>query len=265
MHNDPCLEGPASRTSRLPASHIARWLFAAGLAFGGVPLAAQAQTVGGVFGPTVNAGELEVEYRLGVELGEDGDDTEYAHRFHAQFAFNDSLRFRAITDFGSGDTGNADLEFRYVQGELQWQYEESGEDGYAAGFRFDYRLNEGDDRADQFGVNWTHQWALSNDWRMRAILLFDVDVGERARDGLFVETRASVSRRLTNGLRIGVDSLNKYGGTDSGFGGFQDQSHQIGPLVTGSIGDVGWYFGPLFGLSDGAPETDIRFRLTRDF
>lgn len=253
------------RASRLPVPHITRWLLVAGFTFGGLPLAAQAQNVSSVFGPTVNAGEREAEYRLGILPGEDGADTEYAHRFHAQYAFNDALRFRAITEISSGDTGDADLEFKYVQGELLWQYEESGEDGYAAAFRFDYRLNEGDDRADQFGANWTHQWALPNDWRFRAILLFDVDVGEDARDGLFIDTRMSLTRRLSNGLRVGVDSFNDYGDTDRGFGSFQDQSHQLGPVVSGSIGEVEWFFGPLFGISDGAPDTDIQFTLTRAF
>lgn len=268
MRSTARLSGPAGRTG-LPVvvSRPLRLALVGGLVLGAGAMSAHAQNVSSVFGPGVDPGERAIQYRLGIEPGEDGGDTEYAHRFHGQYALNDAVRLRAITQVSSGDTGDGDLEFDYVQGELLWQYQESGADGYAAGFRFDYRLNEGDDRADQIGANWTHQWALANDWRFRAILLLDVDVGEGARDGLFVESRMSLTRKLDNGLRIGLDSFNDYGDTDSGFGSFQDQGHQLGPVISGDLGGTGWewFFGPLFGLSDGAPDTDIQLRLGRAF
>ena len=96
------------------------------------------------------------------------------------------------------------------------------------------------------------------------MLLLDRDVGPRSNDDWIVETRASLYRSLDNGLSIGVESFNEFGGVDAGFGVFDDQAHQLGPVVSGDLTDsVEWSAGVLFGLSDGADAQDFMLRLTR--
>jgi hypothetical protein len=224
----------------------------------------QAQTTGSVFGPGVSQGEREAEYRLGVEWEEAGDTPSLAHRFHIQTSMTDALRWRLIAAWE--DPAHGDLELDYVQGELLWQILETTPSGYASAVRFDARISEGDNTPHEIGLNWTNQWTLNDQWRLRALVLFDRDVGPNAKDDWILETRASLSRRFENGYRITLESFNEFGGLDAGFGGFDDQNHQLGPVLSGPLAyDVDWSAGLLFGLSDSAPEQDLVLRLSRPF
>ena len=209
--------------------------------------AGQAQTTGTVFGPETSAGDREVEYRIAAGVEESGSDASLAHRLHYQQAINDSLRWRAIISWT--DPAGGDFELDHVQGELLWQIIERTPGGFSSGLRFDARLSEGDDVPHEIGVNLTNQW-VAGDWRVRALVLFDRDVGPQSNDDWILETRASLYRSLDNGLSLGLESFNEFGGLDEGFGGFDDQSHQLGPVVSGDLAfGVEWSAGVLFGLS----------------
>ncbi len=225
---------------------------------------AAAQTVGTAFGPTVNRGDRNGEYRIAVVPEEDGEPTRVTQRIHIQQALNDTVRLRGIVQGSDGETG--DFEFRFFQAELLWQTVEETPQGYASGLRLDARVNEGDDRAHQLGFNWIHQWSFGDGWRVRALALFDVEAGARAREGVDLETRFVLSRKLDNGLRVGVESYNDFGNTDRGLGSFSDQGHAVGPVISGSLGGgINWFAGPLFGVSDGADTIDVRLHLARAF
>jgi len=222
--------------------------------------AASAQNVGSVFGPTVDPEDRSAEWRVGIDPDSDAINT----RVHYQHSLNDSVRLRGIAQWA--DRAGGDLDFTFVQAELLWQFKEDTGDGFASGFRFDGRLNENSGRANQFGFNWTNQWSLTNGWRARALLLLDHDFGDDARDGLFVGARSNLTRRLDNGLRIGVEHFSDFGNTDAGFGGFDDQEHSLGPVVSGSFTErVSWYAGVQFGVSEGANDQDWQFRIGRSF
>lgn len=225
---------------------------------------ATAQTVGTAFGPVVDAGDRSADYRIALVPEEGDQDTAITQRIHVQQALNDTVRLRGILQGSDGDTGA--FEFSFFQAELLWQTVEETAGGYSSGFRFDARVNEGDDRAHQLGLNWIHQWSLGEGWRVRALALVDVEAGARARDGIDLETRFQISRRLQNGLRVGVESYNDFGNTDRGLGSFRDQSHAVGPVIGGALGGgVEWFAGPLFGLSDGADDLDLRLHIGRAF
>ena len=224
--------------------------------------AASAQTTGTVFGPETALGDREFAYRIAAGFEDSGGDAAFAHRIHYQQAVSEALRWRALASWA--DPAGGDLEFDHIQAELLWQIVERTPGGYSSGLRFDARLAEGDDVPHEIGVNWTNQWVLEGGWRVRALVLLDRDVGPRANDDWIMETRASLYRSLDNGLSVGVESFNEFGGIDAGFGGFDDQAHQIGPVLSGDLTDsVEWSAGVLFGLSDGADEQDFMLRLTR--
>ena len=224
--------------------------------------AAGAQTTGTVFGPETALGDREWSYRIAAGLEDSGGEAGFAQRVHYHQAVSDSLRWRALASWA--DPVGGDVELDHVQAELLWQIIERTPSGYSSGLRFDARVAEGDDVPHEIGVNWANQWVFDGGWRVRALLLLDRDVGPRANDDWIVETRASLYRSLDNGLSVGLESFNAFGGIDAGFGGFDDQAHQIGPVVSGDLTDrVEWSAGVLFGLSDGADEQDFMLRLTR--
>ena len=224
--------------------------------------AASAQTTGTVFGPETAAGDRAFEYRTAAAFGDSDKDAALAHRFHYQQAIRDGLRWRAIAAWE--DPVGGDLEFDHVQGELLWQIIERTPGGFSSGLRFDARLSEGDDTPHEIGVNWTSQWVLEERWRVRALVLLDRDVGPNADHDWILETRASLYRALDNGLSLGIESFNEFGRLNAGFDGFDDPTHQIGPVLGGEfVAGVEWSAGVLFGLSDRSDEQDVMLRLTR--
>lgn len=224
---------------------------------------ALAQNVGGVFGPTVNADDRQLELRVGMAPNAD-DDWGAAARLHYQHALNDSVRLRGVVQYA--DPAAGDLELKHVQLELLWQTVERTANGYVSGVRFDARLSEGDDGASKVGANWIHDLNFAEGWRARGIVLTNIEVGARARDGLNVGLRSSLTRRLDNGLRVGVEQFSSLGNTEAGFGGFDDQRHSVGPMLAGSVNDQwGWYAGLQLGVSERANDHDWQVRLTRRY
>lgn len=239
-----------------------RSLILALLAVAGGHSPAFAQTTGTVFGPDVTPGSRELEYRIAAEFSDAGDPVSFGRRLHYQQAFNDRFRWRAILAWN--DPVGADIELDHFQGEILWQFIEQTPSGYSSGLRFDARLSEGDNTPHEIGLNWTHQWRVAGDWQVRGLLLADRDIGPGSNDDWVVETRFSISRALSDHVSIGIESFNEFGGLKAGFGSFDDQSHQMGPVFGGDMpGNLEWSAGLLFGISSAAPDHDVMFRLTR--
>lgn len=96
-------------------------------------------------------------------------------------------------------------------------------------------------------------------------VLSGVDFGENSRDGVFLQTRASIMRRLDNGVSLGAEMFNAYGST-SNFGGFEEQRHQIGPFAGIPVtADLDVRCGVLFGMSKASPDQELRLWLTKSF
>lgn len=70
---------------------------------------------------------------------------------------------------------------------------------------------------------------------------------------------------LNNGPKIGLEWFGQYGSTDNWLSG-DEQEHQIGPVaVWGLNNDWSLYTGALFGVTDASDETQLRFRIGREF
>ena len=224
---------------------------------------ANAQTTSGVHGPSVSAEDRSFEYRSAFSPGEDGGMDRFSHRLHYQHSLNDSFRLRGIVSGSNRELG--DLEFTHIQGELLWQFVENRDHGWDSGIRFEARLSDGDDSPSRVGINWTNQVGFGDGWRLRGLIQSTVDVGERRRDGATIETRASLTRKLENGVRLGTELFNSYGRTTS-LGSFQSQSHRIGPVVSFNLTED-WALAAraLVGISDGARDLDFGLWLNRSF
>ncbi len=221
-------------------------------------LPATAQTLGGVFGPTVDPTDRSAQYRSALDPEGDGS---WAHRLHVQQSLNDSVRLRGVVQ--GSDDARGDLAFDHIQGELLWQVVERTPGGWSSALRFDVRLRDGGD-PNRLGVNWTNQWDFANGWRVRGLALVSREVGDGADDGFGLGTRASLTRGVGNGVRAGVEMFNGYGNSDD-LPDVEDQNHRLGPVVSGSLGGWGLQAGVLFGLTDGASDEDLRVWIGRRF
>jgi hypothetical protein len=225
-----------------------------------VPLAS-AQNTGGVFPPNVNAGHESLQYRAAVNPDNAAGDFGFAQRLHYQRAINDDFMWRILGQ--TRKTNDSDIDLDFIGAELFWEFSEN-EDSYKHGVRFDARLRA-DDRAEQLGFNWIHQWNLQHGWSARAVLLTGLQLGETAADGINIQTRTQLAKRLKNNVTIGLENYSNYGNTGN-FGRLSEQSHTVGPFISAPIGKTLSVFGgPLFGLTDSAADFEARIWVTQSF
>ena len=230
------------------------------LAFATTTKTVMAQNTGGILGPVVNAGQRSFQYRSAFDPNDDStDEVGFAQRLHYQQSVSGSVMLRLVAQ--QRKTAASDFDFDFVQGELTYQI--SPDDKfYQTGLRFDVRIRD-QGRANQLGVNWTNQWNLSNDWNIRAILLSAINVTNDTGEGVFLQVRSHAAKLLSSGKSVGVETFNTFG-TTTNFGSFNSQSHTIGPFLTVPLAHKFSVFaGALYGVSEAAPDAEVRLWLTK--
>lgn len=221
-----------------------------------------ATNTSGVHGPVVKPDDKSMMYRLGFSPGEDGGPDGYAHRIHYQQAFNGNLRWRVMSQFRDRG-GDQDFELDYIRAELLWHFRAKQNDNWDSALRFDIRARKGS-RPEKFAINWTNQWQLSPKWRLRGILIPAWDFNGTAEGGTTIETRASLAYKMDSGHSISVEMFNDFGKI-SDMGSFNEQGHQVGPMLSGKVGGVGYQLGYLAGVSNGASDHAFRLWFNKSF
>ncbi len=220
-----------------------------------------AQNTGGVFPPTVNEGHRSFQYRITVDPDNAAGETRVAQRLHYQQAINDDFMWRIL---GQGRrTANSDFDFDFLQAELFWQTAQR--ENYQGGVRFDARLSDAG-RPGQLGFNWINQFKWNQSWNARFLTLLSAQVGSGAADGVVFQTRANIWKTTQVG-NFGVELFNNYGNTQDSLS-FDEQNHSVGPFYVRKFGKKsGWsvFAGTLFGISDAAADTELRFWVTKTF
>jgi len=216
-----------------------------------------AQNTGGIFPPMVNEGHKSAQYRVTYNPDTEG----LSQRVHYQQAINGDLMWRGLVS--ARKTEDSDVDFDFVQAELFWEFSDD-DDAWKTGLRFDARIRD-DDRPGLLGVHWTNQFPISETWNGRFVALSAIDIGDDARDGVFLQTRGNVFTRLDSGQTVGVELFNSYGSTDD-IQDFDDQNHQIGPFASFPVSNEWSLFtGALFGLTDASADAELRLWITRGF
>jgi hypothetical protein len=220
------------------------------------PVAA-AQNTGGIFSPVVNDDHRSAQYRVTYNPDTEG----LAQRAHYQQSINGDLMWRGLVS--ARKTSDSDVDFDFVQAELFWELSDD-DDRWKRGLRFDARIR-GDDRPGLLGMHWTNQFPVTDNWNARFVALSAIDVGDDARDGVFLQTRGNVFTRLDTGQTVGVEVFNSYGSTDD-FRDFEEQTHQIGPFASFPVAeDWSLFTGALLGLTDASADAELRIWVVRGF
>lgn len=218
---------------------------------------ALAQSTSGVSGADVKAGDNSFEYRAAFSPEDDGKDEGFAHRLHFQHAFDDSWRARVIVS--QGKRGPEALTTQSVSVEILRQFLESEKTGgWDSAIRIDGTIPVEDGRPGRARIAWLNGVDLGERWDARANIYFAREFGDLRKDGVSIETREELTYKLDSGIKIGAQMFNSYGTTDH-FGSFDQQKHQLGPIVKGKLGKhVKYEFSTLFGISRAASDADIR-------
>lgn len=216
--------------------------------------------ISGVMGPNINPNDRSIQFRSAVTLADDSSQQDnWAYRLHYQHAFNDTFRARIVMQYR--DRNN--FEYDFFRTELLYNFKKaSANDNWSSALRFDLRTRRAS-RPEEFAINWGNQWDLSDGYRMRATLILGKQIGgSRQLNGITVQTRASFSRKLESGLRIGIQMLNQHGEVGD-FGAVDEREFYLGPAVSGSFGGFQYEFRYLNGLSSAARDHNVFFRVTR--
>lgn len=223
---------------------------------------AHAQNAAGVFGPKVNDGFRAFEYRFSSSGPSEGSATPWVQRAHWEQALNGRLQARLGVQWRdrSADT---ETEFQFLRAML---FVEAGQPtpGWTTGFRFDARVRNGSS-PDELAAHWTNQFDLGPKTFARFNVMSFFEISENAPDGPVIETRSSLFRRLDGGHAVGLELYNNYGELGR-FRTVDEQYHELAPVISWSLpGPYALYTSVGIGLSDGAPDSSIRLRLTRRF
>lgn len=213
-----------------------------------------------VFGSSVEPEDKSFEYRLAIDPEtQSGFNFITSQRFHYQQSVSDRLRLRGIVQWDTNEFD--DIEFDYIQAEALYQLAPE-RNGFVNALRFDLRWRD-HDRPGQVRVNWSGQWDLGDDWRVRAIGLSAMQFANGADSDVAFEARAQVSRKV-KGVRFGLESFNDLGDTRD-FSPFKNNETTLGPFIGWKLADkVPFSLGTQFGLTNGSPDTQIRLFMNYD-
>lgn len=212
---------------------------------------ALAGRTGGVSGPVVTEGQAAWQSRSGYDHGSDV----FVNRIHYERSVSDDVRWRVVAV--AIKTEDRRLDFDAVQGEVTWQLTPNSA-RWQQGLRFDLLIRESTDR-HAITLHWLNQFELNERWQVRVGALLTREFGAQRKNGVFLQSRSSVSYKTSNRLDVSMEMFNLYGSTTADLS-FEEQSHQLGPMVTYKIGK-GWsvQVGTLFGVSKASP--DVNYRL----
>jgi len=239
-------------------------LVIAGLILSSIATTTTASTLGGVFGPGIKEGDRSLQWRMAYVPDEDANGDIWAGRLHYQHSFSNRIRARFWAAFNDVETG--EIEPKFLQAELHWQLKKfSATSNWATGVRFDYRLTENDDGNDKVGLVWTNQWKPANKWVVTHAIFALVETGAQSKSGVDLESRSAVDYSMQNGYKVGLHSFNTFGNSKA-LRKFDSQNHRLGPTVSGKLGKHSMFlFGPLFGVTDGSKDVDIRLWIGHSF
>lgn len=221
---------------------------------------AKAGNTGGVFGPTVSAGDQSLEYRYA-----DADDTPSAaggpvHRLHYQHAFNDRYRGRIV---GQAQDQHGELDFDQLRLELQWQFQDAkvstSREGrwsrWDSALRADLVKRDGG-RPGDINLNWTNQWQLSPRWQLRGLLLTTRQIGDTRAPGLQIGSRFSLGYTYQRDHSVVLESFNSHGPLNE-LGIADTQLQQAGPALSGRWQHLGYKLSYLRGLNGTTPDDTL--------
>ncbi|MAN46412.1 MAG: hypothetical protein GYB49_17715 [Alphaproteobacteria bacterium] len=236
---------------------LIRLLFCVAIACSASFSLAQAQLTSGISGPVVHEGKRAAGYRAAYDPDANG----LAQRVHYDHALNGKFLLRGVAQ--ARKTSRSDLDFDFFQAELRWQLTPDSAD-WQQGLRFDVRIRD-DDRPGLVAAHWMHQVQLTDSVRARFAAIVSGDVGNDARDGVFLQTRGDLGWRLSGGVDLGAELYNSYGPADDILP-LERQSHLAGPFVSLPLTDsLNLRTSALLGLTEASPDVTFRLFLTQDF
>ncbi|MEM8617854.1 MAG: hypothetical protein AAGF20_13085 [Pseudomonadota bacterium] len=228
------------------------------------PAIAQSLT-GNVGSAGVTDGEQGIELRYGMD-----NDNNAGARVHYDYAFTDWYQLRVIASLSKSDGGDWDPSALTLENWFQWREEQGDQSSFNGGFRIAYAIPEGGGPGEaEARLTVTDKFASA--WEWRANLIAEIETGQGSEGGASLEARGQLTRALplnalgSDSWRFGGEVFSELGNTRN-IPGFDDQAHQVGPVVK-----IDWPGGIYLqsalrvGITDGADDGMFKLFIGREF
>lgn len=240
-------------------------LVAAFCVSGSLPAFAQSLT-GNVGSASVTKGERGAEIRVGFD-----DENNIGSRAHYEQGLTDWYKIRLISAFSQPDGGDFDFRSFTIENRFQWNKEANDNSGFNGGFRLSYSLVDGSGNNDEAEVRFVITDKFADGWEWRTNLIAEMETGSGSQGGAELQTRWQITRAInlnafgTERWRLGLETFNEFGNTRD-IPDFEDQAHQIGPVIKASWDNNIYIQASLrAGVTDGADDAMMKFFIGRDF
>ena len=228
------------------------------LSFGLLNFSSDAWATKKVYSPHVEQGEVEIEARGSYDFDDsDEKDGKQKQKYALGYGVNawwfTELYF-AVIEKSKGK----DWEYESIEWANRFQLSEPGEWFVDTGLYFAYEFGVADEANDKIEGKLLLQKDLG-DFVHIANLILESEVGGDAEEALEGGVAWSTRYRFQKWLEPGVEWHSDFGELGEG-SSFEEQKHQLGPVIYGKIGDhIKYDVGYLFGVSDGAPDGMLKW------
>lgn len=223
-----------------------------------------AGTVSSVGSPKVTKGQTKVEARVGFADADNDSSQDQRLRLREQIdhGFTDWYAARIVVQ--QDDRKGDNLEHASIRLSNRFHILKAKDAGFDLGGRIEYTHVDGDKTPSDITLG-GYQLIPLDEYEIRMNQLFAHDVGQDAQDGVGMELRFQLTRKISNDLRIGIDSFNDFGNLTE-LSGYSDQEHEIGPVVKGKLGNgYGYLASYRAGISEAAANHNFSLFLSKTF
>lgn len=217
-----------------------------------------------VYGPHVEQGELELEYRGGRTFDKrDEKDNLQKHKVAVGYGVTEHWFTEVYGEWEKhpqeeteGEEGHS-LKYEATEWENRFQISEPGEWWIDTGFYAAYEFVSENKEADKLEMKILLEKSVDQ-WTNRANLTLEKAFGGGSKENWEAGAAWSTSLRLRKEFEPGVELHWEYGEFNQSRL-FDEQTMQVGPVAYGKLGEhIKYDAGYLFGVSSAAPEGELK-------
>ena len=212
-----------------------------------------------VYSPHVVKGELEIEAQGQYDFDDREDkDGAQKQKYAIGYGVTDWWATEVYGEWEKDPESGEGLEYEATSWENRFQLSEPGAWWADTGLYFEYEFAAEDDHADKIEGKLLLEKQVGNfDHIVNLILEKEVN-GPGEEEELEGGFAWSGRYRWKKEFEPGVEWHSDLGELEHA-GGFDEQKHQFGPVIYGKIGPVKYDVGYLFGISDAAPDGELKW------
>jgi len=210
-----------------------------------------------VYSPIVEGGELEFEWRGSYDFDDrDSKDGEQKQKYAIGYGVTDRW-FTELYGEIEREAEQDEYDFTAIEWENRFQLTDQGQYWLDVGLYFAYETTVKEKTADKIEGKILLEKSFS-DFTHTANITFEKQVGGGVEEETEAELAWSSRYRWKKYFEPGFELHSNFGELNE-HKPYDEQKHQIGPVFYGKVGPVKYDIGYLFGITDPAPEGELKW------